>query len=54
MNNTRYDIIRFRRGGNAKILHRNVSLEVAQMHCNDERTRKAGKWFDGYRESKVK
>lgn len=45
----RYNIVRhFRVSGRRKILHRGVSLEVAQLHCNDPKTRRAGVWFDGY------
>jgi hypothetical protein len=45
----RYNIVRFfRKSGRRKIIHRNVTLEVAQLHCNDPRTRRAGVWFDGY------
>jgi hypothetical protein len=45
----RYNIVRhFRVSGRRKIVHRGVSLEVAQLHCNDPKTRRAGVWFDGY------
>lgn len=44
-----YNIVRFyRKSMRRKIIHRNVSLEVAQLHCNDPKTRKEGVWFDGY------
>ena len=44
-----YKIVRFYRvSGRRKIIHRGVSLEVAQLHCNDPKTRRAGVWFDGY------
>lgn len=43
-----YNIVRFyRKSGRRKILHRNVSLSVAQLHCSDPRT-SAKNWFDGF------
>ncbi len=47
-----YNIVRhFRVSGRRKIIKRNVSLEIAQLHCNDPRTRRAGVWFDGYEQA---
>lgn len=48
--NVKYRIVRFYRNRqrNRKTIHAGVSLEVAQLHCNDPRTRKEGVWFDGY------
>ena len=45
-----YKIVRFyyERDRRQRTLHRNVSLEVAQLHCNDPKTRKEGVYFDGY------
>ena len=44
-----YRIVRFyRRSGRRRVLYRGVSLSVAQLHCSDPRTSKAGVWFDGY------
>jgi len=44
----RYNIVRYYfRGGN-RIQRTNVTLEEAQKHCNDPKTKKEGKWFDGY------
>jgi len=43
-----YNIVRFYRKGRKKVLHRNVSLEIARLHCNDPRTKRDGVWFDGY------
>lgn len=47
-----YKIIRFYSSGRKKILHRGVTLEVAQLHCSDPRTKKAGVYFDGYTKEK--
>lgn len=62
-----YRIIRFFRNSNRKmIVKRGLTLEVAQLHCNDSetssstctkaagkrRTRRYGPWFDGYTEVK--
>lgn len=46
----RYNIVRFYRNAarRRRIIHRNVSLKVAQLHCSDPKTRKEGVWFDGY------
>ncbi len=44
-----YKIVRFFRvSRRRRMIHRNVSLQVAQLHCNDPRTRRDGVWFDGY------
>ncbi len=43
-----YKIVRFYKSGRRRTIFKNVSLEVAQLHCNDPRTRKEGVWFDGY------
>ena len=48
-NGPRYNIVRFFRvSGRRRIMHRGVSLAVAQLHRNDKRTAKAGVYFDGY------
>lgn len=47
-----YKIIRFYQSGRRKVLHKSVSLGVAQLHCRDPRTAKAGVYFDGYEENK--
>ena len=48
--NVKYKIVRFykNRIRNRHTLHSGVSLQVAQLHCNDPRTSKPGYWFDGY------
>lgn len=43
-----YRIIRFYRNGRPRTIKSNVTLSIAQLHCNDPRTRKEGVWFDGY------
>jgi hypothetical protein len=48
-----YKVIRFYRSGKRKIIMRGVTLEVAQLHCNNELTHKKDSqgniiWFDGY------
>jgi hypothetical protein len=48
-----YKVIRFYRSGKKKTILRGVNLEVAQLHCNSEKTHKKDSkgniiWFDGY------
>ena len=45
-----YKIYRYyRKEGKRPKFIKNVStLELAQLHCNDPKTMKAGVWFDGY------
>lgn len=31
-----------------KLIRENVTLEAAQKHCNDPRTQKKDRYFDGY------
>lgn len=33
-----------------RVIERDLTLEEAQEHCNDETTRKEGIYFDGYTE----
>ena len=50
----RYKIVRFYRDGR-KATRRSLmglTLEQAQAHCSDPKTRKEGVWFDGYVEDK--
>ena len=42
-----YKIIRFRFKGNNRVIKRNLTLEEAQEHCKDDKT-KGIDWFDGY------
>lgn len=50
MTEKRYKIIRFFATGKKRIIKKNVSLEIARLHCNSDLTRKPGKWFDGFTE----
>lgn len=44
-----YKIIRFyKKSGRRKVIKTVSTLEIAQLHCRDPRTMKAGVWFDGY------
>ena len=43
-----YKIYRFYRNGRKKLVKTVSSLEIAQLHCNDPRTKRDGVWFDGY------
>jgi len=52
-----YKIVRFyytshtqRRIKPCKTMERGLTLEQAQKHCNDPKTRKEGVYFDGYAE----
>ena len=61
MNNT-YKIIRFYFGNGSRVIKRGLTLDQAQMHCQDKetssstctsyagrkRTQTIGEWFDGY------
>lgn len=43
-----YKIIRYyKKSGKRKILFKNVSLEIAQLHCRDKKT-SSKLYFDGY------
>jgi len=48
-NDDYYDIKRFyREGKRPRIIEKHVTLEQAQAHCKDPKTRKEGVYFDGY------
>lgn len=42
-----YKIIRFRFRGNRRTIKTGLTLEQAQAHCNNPKTKGDG-WFDGY------
>ncbi len=47
-----YEIVRYfhpSQDRDLKVVQRNVSLEDAQRHCQDPKTKREGKYFDGYR-----
>ena len=48
-----YKIYRFyaKSGKRPKYIKTVSSLEIAQLHCNDPRTKKDGVWFAGYRKA---
>ena len=43
-----YKIIRFYKSGRKHTIKTVSTLEIAQLHCNDPRTKKNGVYFDGY------
>ena len=48
-----YKIIRFfapSQNKGSKVIFEGLSLEEAQEHCKNPKTRKEGVWFDGYEE----
>lgn len=52
MSTTKYKIIRFfidlNRPSYTRRGMKGLTLEQAQRHCNDPKSRKNGVWFDGY------
>jgi hypothetical protein len=47
--NVKYKIVRFFYGDkSSRTIKGNLSLDEAQAHCNDPKTRKEGIYFDGY------
>lgn len=51
-----YQIVRFYReaGKRSRVIEKGLTLEEAQAHCKNPKTRKAGVWFDGYEKMPVK
>ena len=49
-----YKIVRNYFNGSPRVIKRGLTLEEAQAHCSDPKTRgdngPKGKWFDGYTE----
>lgn len=45
---TKYDIIRFYKGGKKRLIMANVSEATRDKWCNSSKTEEAGKWFDGF------
>lgn len=43
-----YRIIRFYKSGGKRTIKTVSTLEIAQLHCNDPRTKKNGVYFEGY------
>lgn len=43
-----YKIIRFYKSGHKRTIKTVSTLETAQLHCRDSRTKKEGVYFDGY------
>ena len=43
-----YKIVRFYYGNGSRTIRKGLTLEEAQRHCNDPKTRKEGVYFDGY------
>ena len=51
MTNEKYNIVRFyapQLNRKSRVIKKGLSLEQAQKHCNDPKTRKEGEYFDGY------
>ena len=43
-----YKILRFHVTKATRVIYRGLTLEEAQAHCHNPKTRRDGVWFDGY------
>jgi hypothetical protein len=43
-----YKILRFHVTKSTRVIYRGLTLEQAQAHCRNPKTRQDGVWFDGY------
>jgi len=43
-----YKILRFHVTKSTRVIYRGLTLEEAQAHCHNPKTRREGVWFDGY------
>ena len=43
-----YKIVRYHVTKATRVIYRGLTLEEAQAHCHNPKTRRDGVWFDGY------